>query len=342
LEYSLANALAHKLEDTYSQKAQILVTSHSPAILSLRGANSVTYRAYTSDSSTNLIQVWPTKKNAEQDELLKRELGYYEINKELNEHYAQLRRDMDNKNEEISKLKNVIREAKKPLVLVEGKFDKEILETTWSKLYPTSEAPFVIHVADSVPGGSEGGAAGAGSVKKMIEAVRPEEGKQVVGLFDRDDGGNDAYCRLDKNFVPNPKIPDTKVHKNGLSFALQLPTPVFRTPYAVANNLPIEFMFPDEVIARKTNDGRGLKVTQGKVTHVVINSKRIAVPAELVKITEPSFEGYAQIQGGKDVFAKEIVPSCTADEYQTFHPLFETICVMLEVASPFPASTVSK
>jgi hypothetical protein len=43
------------------------------------------------------------------------------------------------------------RKTNKPLVITEGKTDKEILETAWQKLYPNAEMPFEIHDAGIYP-----------------------------------------------------------------------------------------------------------------------------------------------------------------------------------------------
>lgn len=80
-----------------------------------------------------------------------------------------------------------IRESKKPLLLVEGKTDKNILNSAWNKLYGNEKMPFNIIAMNS-----------AEKVRSFITSVPDSIAKtRIIGLVDNDSAGQKAV----KNFL---------------------------------------------------------------------------------------------------------------------------------------------
>ena len=172
LEYSRVNVLGHDFEQTYSKEAQILITSHSPALISLRDQETACYRAFKKNDTTIIVQVWPNEgvsEASEQGELLRKELGILEIQEEVHREYAKKLSELDELHDQIKILQDDIVKSGKPLLLVEGKYDKIIIEAVWGKLFGKIDLPFTVRAADPAANTSGGGAAGAQSVAKTIE-----------------------------------------------------------------------------------------------------------------------------------------------------------------------------
>lgn len=327
LEYSRVNVLARDFEQTYSKEAQIFITSHSPALISLRDHQTSCYRAFKKNDRTDIIQVWPDEgalEASEQGELLRKELGILEIQEEVHREYAKKLSELDDLHFQIKGLQDDLVKFGKPLLLVEGKYDKIIIETVWAKLFVDIDPPFTVRVADPAANTPGGGAAGAQYVAKTIEVFHPEEGRKAIGLFDRDDEGIKCFFGLSKNFKDYQGNQDIKIHKNGLSFAVLLPAPDYRHEYVFAKNLALEFLFPDEVLHRKTNKDKGLELSNPELT-ILAGKQRLLVDDEIIEQLKANLTGYTKIISGKDVFAHEIVPGCTLEECESFRDLFSTL-----------------
>lgn len=336
LEYSRVNVLGHDFEQTYSKGAQIFITSHSPALISLRDQETSCYRAFKKNDTTSIVQVWPNEgalEASEQGELLRKELGVLEIQEEVHREYAKKLSELDELHDQIKRLQDDLVKFGKPLLLVEGKYDKAIIEAVWAKLSGNSDPSFTVRVADPAANTPGGGTAGAQYVAKTIEVFHPEEGKKAIGLFDRDAEGIKCFLGLSKNFKEYLGNQDIKIHKNDLSFAVLLPVPTYRQEYADAKNLPIELMFPDEVIYRKTAKGKGLELSEPE-PFIIMGKQRLLVDDEIIKQLKDNLAGYKTIKSGKDVFAREIVPACTSEECQSFRDLFYILMGLFENTLP--------
>lgn len=329
LEYSHVASLARDFERTYSKGVQIFLTSHSPALVSLHDASTACYRAFKKEGDiTSIAKVWPEQRANDHRELLMSELGVLEIQKEVHDQYAGKLLELDKLAAQVAILQNDINELGKPVLLVEGKHDKTIIESVWAKLFGGAEIPFIIRVADPAANALGGGAAGASSVRKMVEALHPDEGRKVVGLFDRDDEGLRCFNDLSKNFQHDPANRDIKKHRNGLAFATLLPAPLFRSDHVAARNLTIEFMFPNDVIHRQTRDGQGLVFSSPDIC-ILAGKRRVDVDAQTEKQLRAALPSYETIKSGKDVFAERIVPNCTPTECESFRPLFNVLSGLL-------------
>jgi len=333
LEYSRITSLAHDFEKIYSKDAQIFITSHSPALISLRDENVACYRVYKEDDSTKVVQVWPQKRTTSQAQTLMKELGVLDIQQEVHSHYKEKLEELDNTTKYVEVLQQELAQLERPLLLVEGKHDREIFDAAWAKLFPGTDCPFIVRVADPAAYGVEGGAAGAASVAKMIEALHPDEGRKAIGLFDRDQEGIRHFSNLSKNFKPARDNANVKQHKNGLSFALLLPAPNNREDYVAANNLSIEYLFPDSTLNKKTSDGRGLVLSTPTLTAVLVGNRQVPIDTKTAAQLQSSLPGYASIVSGKDVFAREIVPNCTPEEFKEFKSLYSIILKYLGITT---------
>jgi len=336
LEYSRVNVLARDFEQTYSKEAQIFITSHSPALISLRDKETSCYRAFKKNDMTSIIQVWPDEgalEASEQGELLRKELGILEIQEEVHRQYAKKLSEFDELSDQIKRLQDDLLQFGKPLLLVEGKYDKIIIETVWVKLFGEGVPPFTVRAADPAANTPGGGAAGAQSVAKTIEVFHPDEGRKAIGLFDRDEEGLKCFLGLTKNFKDYQGSQNIKIHKNGLSFAVLLPAPAYRKEYADAKNLTIEFIFPDEVINRRTEKGQGLELSDPEV-NIIAGKQRLLGYDEIINQLKANLTGYKKINSGKDVFAQEIVPACTSEECQFFLDLFSILVGLFGIKLP--------
>ncbi len=111
-------------------------------------------------------------------------------------------------------IKEQIKENKKPILLLEGKTDKKILETAWSKLNKNQNFPyFIMDIKDGH---------NAKKLQFQLENADLFQNDFVFGIFDFDEEGWNQWNGLkDWNKLENSEI--IKKHKNKNYFALLLP-----------------------------------------------------------------------------------------------------------------------
>ena len=260
LEFDLADKLARLFFNDYAQKNQIFLTSHSLAFI----------------NPPNDINIYPKRMKILKDKLgrtqwkdlddlflkqnkydLYNELGILMAQKEFIEEY----RSVVAKNENLD---NKIKQYTVPIVIVEGKTDKWIIQTAWEKLYPDDEMLFEIYPSgryiseDKSEGSSE-------QVRTAIELVAPmiTDNKIIIGLFDNDKEGNDQYKGLNKKIFENYNIRKIqRKHKTKKIYGLLLPVPDSRNSFVgnILNQrfLEIEHYFSDTIL--QTNNMKGDKV----------------------------------------------------------------------------------
>jgi hypothetical protein len=238
------------------------------------------------------------------------------------------------KNKELLALRSSLSNATKPVLYVEGKTDRIILNTAYKKLYPAEEAPFVIKECDVVDGHS-GGAGGAQTLSRLISTIRKDSAHAALALFDNDREGIDAYNRLPKYFRNRDEsgYRPGKLSDSGRAAALIIPPPADRLAYANLMNLPIEFLFDDDVLDMKNESGHGLILRYPEVeirvkggSAAIIETKRSTIPET------------REVGDGKVVFASEIVPKLDASKFERFKPLFWVIKDILISEMKSPAS----
>jgi len=145
----------------------------------------------------------------------------------------------------------------------------------------------------------------------------------VIGLFDHDYEGIDyGFNKLSSNnFIKFAPVKDSKVHRNKKAAAMLLPIPSEREDYAKNKTLVIEFLFPESIVNKKTPDGRGLLFKYEKeITRVGWKETSKKESTELA---------WRKISSGKDIFAQQIVATCTQQECDAFKTLFEGIIKLI-------------
>lgn len=125
---------------------------------------------------------------------------------------------------------DAIRESRMPLLLVEGKTDKNHLTTAWKKLYPEVKMPFVI-VSLSC----------AGKIRQFIMSVPDKFAKSImIGLVDNDGEGQKAVGGCD---IIKENIYKFKNDQNQSRRAYCIVLPFVDDSVKVFKYCPIEFMY---------------------------------------------------------------------------------------------------
>ena len=324
MEYKKAFDLYNEFEQQYSKKAQIFVTSHSPAFISASSNRAHIFRVYAYETKSKVV---PIKFSLETGQIkfsddmeLADELGHTQL-------LSVMRTRM---NDEIEKLKAVSSLAKliadrmmvftKPVLLTEGEHDVDILESAWNKLFAGKVRPFEIKSCDTIGKSSAGSAAGCDALARFLRAVLPDSPHKSIGLFDRDMDGKNAF-KLDKNFLEFKRIKSQKVHKNKKAYAFLMPIPPRMDKFDQYNNLPIEFLF-DEKYLRQTVNGKGLILKPEKI-------KRIC--RDKILGEEPATELFMHtiVKESKKDFAKEVVPTLPPVAFESFRLIFQIVEVMI-------------
>lgn len=318
VEYNLAIDLADKFREVYSKHAQIFITSHSPAFVSLQGPRVVSYRVYTAEDTTEVAQLYALE-DEECLHQLSEDIGLFSIQKQLHRQYLRTREKSLEAQREAERLREELARSSMPIVYCEGKNDARALGVAWDKLFPDTEMPFGVKHCDPLPESGHGGAGGAGTLKTFLSTVRADSPHLAIGIFDRDQEGCKAYERLPAYFDLIPDI-EAKASQNGKAAAFLLPVPVGREAYARLLNLYTEFYFGEQVLSLRNEQGYGLEFEQPEI------EQRLASPGNPILATERSSRPETrQIVGGKTVFAEDIVATLDPDEFENFALIFERV-----------------
>lgn len=319
LEFNLAIDMAGDFYNTYRIRNTIFLTTHSPAFIDLGYKEFCNgYRCYKMNQSTKIVDF----KNADSLQSLNEELGYIKILRKQYEEYQKMKELTLVQNDVIEKLKTEILLSKKPVLLTEGKTDAKILAVAWEKLYEY-DCPFDIKDCNLLDANVEKNAlAGAGILKKILCSVRFDDSKTIIGLFDNDKAGQDAY-KLDENYEEST-IGRWKKHKNGKGYAMLIPAVGEVEKIADIKNLSVEFLFP-----KKSLD-----------TQVAGKKLTLISPYEVRKINgidvEKRMAGeeywyYSKIDDTTKMdFAFCVVPCLEQESFSNFRPLFEQVMRILE------------
>lgn len=247
LEFLRALELNDTLEKEYSKKAQILVTSHSPAFVGSIAEESKKIIYLLDRNGEGRVSIEKIDRNLLLDEQkikLSKKLGYIGLQKELANCLQNQIEETEKAKKEYETLIESIETTTKSFILcVEGESDKIILENAWKKLNPAIPIPFYIHIcyADS-------------QIKSLLERIEISNftNKTFIGLWDFDS----AYSQW--NGLSKKWLHKQENETNGLLnkkqgeaiFAMLLPIPNNRNTYASSelgdkSALSIEFLFPD-------------------------------------------------------------------------------------------------
>ncbi len=318
MEFKRAFELSQKMTELYSKNAQIFITTHSPAFIDLTNKDQSLYVARRENDATTFNELNAKTASALYDgdaEIgLAEELGHIALMSKL---HTQLSSAID----EAKAVKDTglmiqaeLESSKRPLILTEGKTDALLISCAWKKLYET-EIPYSVKSCDTLPVDDPNEAAGASVLAGSLRTIRPDSPHITIGLFDRDAEGVSSF-NLDKNFIALADVPDAKVHKNERSIALILPTPEFRVDNASNDNLPIEFLFENEVLLTKVG-GRGIEVEFDPILTMCRGKVISKAPSNLPE--------HMRIKTGKVHFAEKVAPTLPKEAFSGFEPLFESI-----------------
>jgi predicted ATPase len=321
LEYRLATELAKNMAEDYSQQAQIVVTSHSPAFFGLATPNTTVCRVYSEDDSTAVqtLRVGTTTSIASDDvQALETDLGLMQFQEECQKEYERRLAIVEGMRVEVEKTKKEMRREQSPVLLTEGKWDAVILTEAWRRLHSPKEPPFRILSCDPLPSEPAQGAGGVGTLRGCLETVRPDE-PVAVGLFDADNEGyRSGFGQLNANFILQADR-ELKLQKCGTAAALILPVIAGREKYAESQTFVLEFYFDDQYLGTKVK-GRGLVLVLGEIERTVIGTGQ-----KLGKMQTPEPHLRRIHPDSKKVFAEEVVPSLPDEAFGHFAALFSKV-----------------
>jgi predicted ATP-dependent endonuclease of OLD family len=318
LEYNLALELAESFYSAYSKKSIMFLTTHSPAFISLHNRLDVQlYRCFNNRDGktvgTIIIKEKDLSKKKEQYPKLEEELGYFKIQQDIYEQYHKLIMENETTNALVSALQKELKSARKPVVLTEGKTDALILKEAWHKLY-NKDCPYEIKSC-SITDENEVSCAGCDILAKYLESYRFDSDHIVVGIFDRDKAGINAY-KLDKNYIETP-TKQWKTSKNNKAYAFMLPIPVGKEKFAENENLCIEFLFERSDLEKKV-EGVGL----GLVPPMVYQTCR---GKQIGSYKTDDFSLFEIDKDTKTYFAEKIVQTLPKEAFVHFKLIFELL-----------------
>jgi len=200
---------------------------------------------------------------------------------------------------EDKKLKEYIKQLKRPLVITEGKTDVTILETAWKKLYPDKEMYFDCDSCGlAIDINKRSG--GVVTLRQTLENLRNDD-KPTIGLFDNDQGGNSEFNSLNKEIFPkhSPKY-NLRKHITKNIWGMLLPVPSERELFVTRDDINqryfvIEHYFPNEVL--REHGMYGSKILGTEVFNIIGNKTKFA--EEIQKLEAEKFKGFS-------IFFKEI------------------------------------
>lgn len=200
-----------------------------------------------------------------------------------------------------------IRESRMPLLLVEGKTDKNHISTAWSKLNPEQEMPFVI-----VP------LSCAEKIRQYIISVPDKFAKSVlIGLVDNDKSGQEAKrgCEtIGENIYKF--INDQGQRRKGYCIVI----PFVDDEVSLFNYCPIEFLYDVDVLL--ANDVLEKRDYHETISTWIRAGKDGMREAEYDSATNKCF--YKVNDSVKNSFSKK-VEELDPEKFANFRKIFEMI-----------------
>jgi len=179
------------------------------------------------------------------------------------------------------RLRTDVLASSKPLVLVEGKHDKEHLEIAWSKINPSQSLPFTVRAVSDNSTGKDKGGGGASRLNTMLELVCKAESIVAVGIFDNDQSGAAQFGGLKKKGFAEAGNPTLLRHASQNVNALLLPTPAgreaFDAPEIADRVLELEHYYSDAFL--KNHDAAGSGIHGSTVFRIKVSKKTTLVEA---------------------------------------------------------------
>lgn len=311
LEMSNCFHLAEQFNQTFNKKNQIFITSHSPAFYGMSGDNVSHYlvRKAFRESANSEKEITEIKKITDMS-AIDSELGVAQLVMSRSaEAYSEIK--------SLREANATLKSFAMPTLLTEGDTDVEILETAWKKLYPERDMPFKISSCDL--SSSNQAKAGAGQLKKVLEATTRGESLQRIGLFDNDPEGRKCFDNLGAH-SPIDTAVTIKINENRNSGAVILPQITWADPYFnyTKSAVCIEMLFSrtlfeDAEINYKFETKNG-SVTKGEADKIIVALNNVG--ADVTSVLTVKYEFLQKTQFAKKVamFPKE--------EFLSFESLF--------------------
>ncbi|WP_028318862.1 ATP-dependent nuclease [Desulfobulbus elongatus] len=196
---------------------------------------------------------------------------------------------------------HVLKNTTGAVLFTEGITDEMILETAWSKLYPTEERNFEIQNAFS-----------CGFLRNLIKdnaLYQNHPGRTFFSVFDFDEAYND-WNQLGQNVHTDPCQCLVKKHNAHESYAMLLP-------------VPINGEIRNQVINPHNGGNYGSRslLTIELLFHGVPGLEQYFV------VDTDRTDGFIKFvsDGQKVTFAQDVVPTIHADSFEVFRPMFEFI-----------------
>lgn len=293
LEFGLSDKLARLFFNDYSVSNQIFLTSHSLAFINPPINITIQPKVFKILKDEYGATQWQ-----DMNDLFKKqtkyklydELGIILAQKEFIEEY----RNVVNEKEQ---LKTKIESYTLPILVVEGKTDKWIIERAWQALNPNTTMPFDIY-----PSGlyinvneSEGN---ADQARRSIELISPmiDENKTIIGLFDNDREGNEQFKGLSKRIFENHTASNyTRKHKTKNIYGQLLPVPENRQSFVgdkiIQRFLEIEHYFDDAVLNQFKLKGDKV-VPDSTVFNIKSNNKTMFAQESISNLNNQKFNNF--------------------------------------------------
>ena len=234
-EYRRCIQVAEEFENQYCKNSQIFITSHSPAFFKEKPGKKIIILE-KNNGRTDLLK---------NDKAIEEELGYIELYREFIEQVKALEAENKKKEEEITELKEAVKNSTGPILLTEGKTDSMLLKLAIKKLNIQDYGNWDIRPI-KCKGSSAGNTA---LLDYLIELQNNMQlSTLVIGMFDRDvaieiiQNDNKVDIR-DKEFV--------KLGERLYAFAI--PVPHERVE---SDQISIEHYFTDREIKTEINGKR--------------------------------------------------------------------------------------
>ena len=310
LEFRKAQELSDLFFNVYSQETQIFATSHSLSFVfpqSVQQGSAYIFRCLKGELGDTIVRSFNNPSDlfdGSERIMAAEEIGILEVQKEVIEQFRE-------KTKQLTAIGDELKRVTRPIVFVEGKTDKEILETAYGSLYKRSRG-FELIAADTSKKGSDIGA-GAQRLNDFLynHAARVHDTREILGIFDFDEEGANQFNGLLKNglfdLVENTDQLRVAVHKDHPNIkAMLLPRPPHRT----------DFTHRDET----------------KYCHLSME-----LYFEDVELPDANrfypYNGNTEIfrfKGDKAAFAKKIGNNSAAIDFRHFKPLFQEISSLIK------------
>ena len=267
-----------EITDTTARNNHVLMSSHSASTITL--ANDSMINLFEFDGSK--VAATRVKKADVIKSLSAGLISFSESEARLNIHH-------------------VLKNTTGPVLFTEGITDEMILETAWSKLYPTEKCSFEIQSAFS-----------CGFMRNLVNdntLYQNHPGRMFFSLFDFDEAFND-WNQLGQDVQTDPCKSLVKKRAANESYALLLPVPAS----GIINH---------QVINPHTGGNYGRK----SLLTIELLFHGIAGLDGYFTVDTERTDGFIKFisDSQKVTFARDVVPTIAATHFAVFRPMFEFI-----------------